>query len=131
MHREAEVGGTRHETFEVALELVEAGSLRSAGWLVGDLEVLTDVGVDGPEAVGAQGVEALFAHPGVDLAQLVPLEDGEAWRRRRGGSARVGAQHHAKHGREDEDPGDRPVHQHTSRRADPASRDSSAARPHC
>jgi len=131
MHREAEVGGARHEAFEVAPELVEAGSLRSAGWLVGDLEVLTDVGVDRLEVVRAQGVEALFAHPSVDLAHLVPLEDGEAWRRRRGGSARVGAQHHAKHGREDEDPGDRPVHQHTSRRADPASRDSSAARPHC
>jgi hypothetical protein len=37
MYREAELGGARHEAFEVALELVEAASLRPAGWLVGDL----------------------------------------------------------------------------------------------
>jgi hypothetical protein len=139
MHREAEVRGARHKPFEVALELGEASSLRSAVWLVGDLEVFTDVGVDRLEAVRAQRAEALLAHPGVDLAYPVPLEHGEAMLleelaggSRRGGGTRVRAQHHKKDRRGDKDSGDRrPLHHHTSRRAVLAGQDSSAARPCC
>ena len=78
MHGQAEVRGPGHQAFEVAVELAEAGSLGTAVWLVGDLEVLTDIGIDRLEAVLAEGVQALVVDLGVGLAQWIPLEGSEA-----------------------------------------------------
>jgi hypothetical protein len=121
-----------------AAELAETGLLGPAVRLVEDLQVLAHIGVDRLEAVGAQATEALVAHLGVDLAEPVPLEDGQRMpaqglgRGSRRGGARIGAPQQEEDNRGAKDAGDRrPAHHQTSDESSRSDPDSSAARPGC
>jgi len=105
MHGQSEARGVRHEAPEITPELTNAVPLFPALRLVGGVEVVTQVEVDGLEAVLLEEAQAL---PGIapgELTGAVPLVGGQSvLLRGLGGGPLAAADEDDEHDGADQDP---------------------------